>query len=71
VQEPELRLHEEQEEDAGSPRVQKVLQKVQESYSSQRDEVRELPIGDFRLPMGRGRYAVQIGNRQSAIEAGV
>jgi hypothetical protein len=39
VQEPELRLDQEQEEDAGSPRVQKVLQKVQESYSSQRDEV--------------------------------
>src|SRR5439155_25050153 len=39
VQKPELRLDQEQEEDAGSPRVQKVLQKVQESYSSQRDEV--------------------------------
>jgi hypothetical protein len=39
VQEPELRLDQEQEEDAGSPRVQEVLQKVQEPYSAQRDEV--------------------------------
>ena len=39
VQEPELRHDKEQEDDAGSPRVQKVLQKVQMSHSSQRDEV--------------------------------
>jgi len=73
VQEPELRLDEEQEEDAGSPRVQKVLQKVQESYSSQRDQVRELPIGDFRLPIEECETPCKsaIANRKSAITAGV
>ena len=39
VQEPELRYGQEQKEDAGPARIQEVLQKVQESYSSQRDKV--------------------------------
>jgi len=66
VQEPELRHDKEQEEDAGSPRVQKVLQKVQEPYSSQRDEMipdLRLPILDFGL---RNNVNRRIGNPKSA-----
>lgn len=59
VQEPELRNDQEQKEDAGPARVQEVLQKMQVSYSSQRDEV----IADLRF----FDRSLRIGNRDRGI----
>src|SRR6185436_8320658 len=70
VQESELCFDEEQEENTGSARVQEILQPVPGSQAAQRDEVSELPICDFRLPIEKARRRASrqlaLANRLSA-----